>query len=104
MAIMDISVMPVGTGTPSLSEQIARAVRLAKESGLEYSVTAMGTEITGDVDVLLDLAAAMHKAVLQGKVRRVITTIKLDDRTDKEVTLKSRVAAVEEKLAVLEKE
>ena len=40
MAMIDISVVPVGTGKPSVSEFVARAVRLLKnEPGISYELT-----------------------------------------------------------------
>jgi uncharacterized protein (TIGR00106 family) len=98
MAVMDIAVVPVGTSSPSISEHVAKAVLVARESGLEATVTAMGTVVTGEVGELLALAGKMHKAVMSGKVVRCVTTIHIDDRTDKPMSAKSKVAAVEARL------
>ena len=41
MAMIDISVVPVGTGTPSVSAYVAGAVKiLQKEPGIKYELTA----------------------------------------------------------------
>jgi uncharacterized protein (TIGR00106 family) len=97
MAIMEISVLPVGTKSASLSEHVAKAVKVAKASGLEVTVTAMGTEVSGGVDALLALAAKMHKSVLGDGVHRVLTSIRIDERDDKETSAAGRVRSVLEK-------
>lgn len=49
MAMMDISIVPVGTGRPSVSEFVAGAVKiLQKEPGIKYELTAMNTIIEGE--------------------------------------------------------
>jgi uncharacterized protein (TIGR00106 family) len=59
MAIIDISVVPVGTPSPSVSQYVAGAVgMLEKEPGIKYEVTAMNTIIEGDLATLLSLGAA----------------------------------------------
>jgi uncharacterized protein (TIGR00106 family) len=99
MALMDVNVLPVGTASPALSEYVARAVRVARESGLAVTLTASGTEVSGPVDKLLAVAARMHEAVFDASIGRVITTIRIDDRRDVEMSAEEKVRAVEEKLA-----
>ena len=46
MAIAEISVVPLGTKTPSVSQYVARAVKvLEQEKNIRYEMTAMGTII-----------------------------------------------------------
>ncbi len=97
MTVMEITVLPVGTGSTSVSAAIAKAVKAAKEAGFDPRVSAMGTVVTGDTPALLSLASRMHAAVLAGGAKRVYTTIRIDERTDKQESLEERVAAVEEK-------
>ena len=98
MAMMEISVVPIGTDSPALSEHITRAVRAAKESGLKYELNPMGTVIEGDLDDLFRVARLMHEATFSDKVRRVVTTIKIDDRRDRHMTAEQKIKAVMEKL------
>ncbi|MBI2831951.1 MAG: MTH1187 family thiamine-binding protein [Chloroflexi bacterium] len=100
MAIMEISVVPIGTGSTSLSRYVAGAVKVLKgEEGLKYELTAMGTIVEGDLDRLMGLARRMHQAVLDAGAMRVVTTIKIDDRHDKASSINSKVEAVRRKLA-----
>ena len=98
MALVDVSVVPLGTGTPSVSQYIARAVKVLEEAGVKYELTAMGTIIEGDLEQLLTLARKMHEAVLGAGVMRVVTTITIDDRRDKASSMGSKVEAVKRKL------
>jgi uncharacterized protein YqgV (UPF0045/DUF77 family) len=40
----------------------------------------------------------MHEGALKKGINRVVTTLIIDDRRDKEVTMKSKVAAVKKRL------
>jgi len=99
MAIAKVSIIPVGTGSPSLSEHIARAVKvLRQEKGLKYELTSMGTIIEGDLDSILSVIKKMHRAALAGGVMRVVTTIEIDDRQDRPSTMSSKVESVMKRL------
>jgi len=93
---MEINIIPLGTKTPSVSKYIADALRvLGKEKNIIYELTAMGTIVeTDSLDLLLTLAKKMHRAVLSGKINRVVTTIKIDDRKDKKMSIKEKVSSV----------
>jgi len=99
MAIVEVSVVPLGTRTPSVSEHVARAVKvLEQEEDMKYELTAMGTIMEGDLDRILAVVRKMHEAVFGEGVLRVLTTIKIDDRRDKPQTIKEKVASVKKKL------
>ena len=99
MAMIDISVVPVGTQSPSVSKYVAGAVRLLQnEPGIKYELTAMNTIIEGDLDKLLTLALKMHRSAFDAGAQRVVTTLRIDDRRDKPLTIEGKVKAVKEKL------
>jgi uncharacterized protein (TIGR00106 family) len=95
MAIMDIAVLPIGTGNTSIAKSVARAARVARESGLDARVMPMSTVVEGNTDELMQLAVRMHRSVLEEGVARVVTTVRIDERTDKEEHIDERVPAVE---------
>ena len=98
MAIVELSIVPVGTGTPSISQYVATAVEaLREETDVKYELTAMGTIIEGDLDKLLAVVGRMHRAVLAGALR-VVTMVKIDDRRDKPLGIQYKVDSVKEKL------
>lgn len=98
MALMEITVVPLGTGT-SVSQYVAEAIRaLEGLPGVDYELTSMGTIIEGDVDQLLVAALKMHQAVLKTGAQRVETTLRIDDRRDKPVTLTSKLMSLKRAL------
>jgi uncharacterized protein (TIGR00106 family) len=99
MAMMGISIVPVGTGSPSVSSYVAEAVKvLQKEPGIKYELTAMMTIVEGDVSRLMEIAQKMHNSAFSAGARRVVTSIRIDDRRDKPVTIASKVKSVKDKL------
>ena len=99
MAIVEVSVVPVGTQTPSVGKYVAGAVRLLQdEKDIKYELTAMGTIIEGDLEQLLTLVRKMHQSAFDAGAMRVVTTIKIDERRDKPSSISSKVESVKKKL------
>jgi uncharacterized protein (TIGR00106 family) len=99
MAIVEISVIPLGTRTPSISQYVARAVKvIEREKDLKYEIAPMGTIIEGDLDRILAVIRKMHEEVFGEGVARVVTTVKIDDRRDKAQGMKGKVDSVKKKL------
>ena len=95
---MEISVIPLGTKTPSVSKHVAKALDVLKnEKDVKYQLTPMGTIVEGDLEKLLSIARRMHESVFN-EVLRVVTTIKIDDRRDKQLTMGSKVRSLQEKI------
>jgi len=98
MAMMDITVVPLGTGSPSVSEYVAAAERVIRASGLKSVLTPTSTVLEGSLEELLALVPKLHEALVEKGAQRVVTTIRLDDRRDKELTFEGKLQAVERKL------
>ena len=99
MALAEVSVIPVGTRTSSVSKYIAQAVKiLEEERNIKYEITAMGTIIEGDLEQLFSLILKMHRAVLDARVVRVVTTVKIDDRRDKSSSIDNKIKSLKKKL------
>lgn len=99
MAIVELSCVPLGTKTPSVSQYVARAVEvLEQEKDIKYEITAMGTIMEGDLDRILAVVRKMHEAVFVEGVARVLTTVKIDDRRDKSHSIRAKVDSVKKKL------
>lgn len=99
MAIAEVSVIPLGTKTPSVSRYVARAVKvLEQEKGIKYEVTAMGTIIEGDLDRILAAVKKMHEVTFEEEVVRVVTTVEIDDRRDKTQGMKAKLDSLRKKL------
>jgi len=99
MAIAEISIVPLGTKTPSVSRFVARAIRVLEgEKDIKYEITAMGTIVEGDLDRILALVEKMHEEVFKEGIVRVLTTVKIDDRRDKAQSIRDKVDSVRKKL------
>ncbi len=100
MAVVEISIVPLGTGTTSLSPYVAACEKELRENseGLNYELTAMGTIIEGDLNQILKLVRRLHEIPFKNGAHRVSTMIKIDDRRDKEGTIDQKVKSVEDKL------
>ena len=99
MAMVEVSIVPVGTDSPSVSQYVALALKvLQAEKDLTYELTAMGTILEGDLGRLLTVVRKMHQSVLDTGVKRVVTTVKIDERRDKASSITGKVASVKEKL------
>jgi uncharacterized protein (TIGR00106 family) len=98
MAILEISVVPIGTSDTSLSAYVADCLRILKEEKVRYELSSMGTNIEGDLNDLLRIAHKMHLTPFRKGALRVVTTIKIDDRRDKKGTLEGKKKAVQSKL------
>jgi uncharacterized protein (TIGR00106 family) len=99
MAIAEVSVVPLGTKTASVSQYVARAIKvLEQERDIKYETSAMGTIIEGDLDRILALVKKMHEEIFGEGVTRVLTTIKIDDRRDKAQSMKAKLDSLKKKL------
>lgn len=98
MAIVFLTITPLGTATPSVSRYVAGVQQVLRESGLKHQLTAMGTIIEGDLDPILAVVRKMHEHPFTQGAVRVSTSIKIDDRRDKIATIEGKVRSVEEKL------
>jgi uncharacterized protein (TIGR00106 family) len=99
MAIAEVSVVPLGTKSPSVSQYVARVIKvLEQEKSVKYETTAMGTIIEGDLDRILAVVKKMHEGMFGEGVARVITTVEIDDRRDKAQSMKAKLDSLRKKL------
>jgi uncharacterized protein (TIGR00106 family) len=98
MAIMEISVVPLGLGQTSVGDHIARVVKYLENKNIPHELTDMGTLVHGQAEALLRVAQALHELPFQQGVKRVMTHISIDDRRDKEVSLGDKKRSVRARL------
>ena len=95
MVIAEVSVVPMGTNTASASQYVARAVKaLRQQKTVKYQLTAMGTQLEGELGEVFKAAKKMHESVFGEDVKRVVTHFTIDDRRDKELTMEYKVQSV----------
>ena len=98
MAIVFLTITPLGTATTSVSRYVAGVERLLDASGLNHELTAKGTIIEGDLDAILSVVRKMHEHPFSQGALRVSTLVKIDDRRDKEHSIASKMRSVREKI------
>lgn len=98
MVVVEVTVIPIGTGSPSLSDYVARALKELRGSDLEYEFTSTGTIIEGELEEVLSMVKRMHESVFDKDVSRVVTILEIDDRRDKDLSIEGKKKSTEEKL------
>ncbi|MGM1046209.1 uncharacterized protein, MTH1187 family [Paenibacillus uliginis N3/975] len=99
MAIAEVTVIPIGTATTSLSMYVAEMQRvLEKQEGISYELTSMSTIIEGELNSVWGAIAALHEAPFLSGAKRVSTSVKIDDRRDQVSSSKQKLQSVQEKL------
>lgn len=92
-ALAEIQVIPIGVGT-SVREQVRRAHQIIRESGLTVQLHAYGTNVEGDLDVILETVERIHTLLHAEGVPRLSTAVKIGTRTDKDSTLDDKVLGI----------
>ncbi len=95
--IAEFTIIPIGSGE-SLSPFVAECLKIVKASGLRYELTATCTIIEGAYDEVMRVIGECHKKV-RSMSRRVVTSIRIDDREGESNAIERKVRSVEEKAA-----
>lgn len=99
LAIVEVSITPLGTGSTSISRYVADCHRvLEEEKRIAYQLTPMGTILEGDLNVIWEVIRKMHEVPFDKGAMRVSTYIKIDDRRDKHASMDQKMSSVREKL------
>jgi uncharacterized protein (TIGR00106 family) len=76
------SVTPIGTGSASVSSEVARALDAVEATAVTFTTDASGTLLEGRWSQCMDALKAAGQAILE-VAPRVSYTCKIDLRTDK---------------------
>ncbi|RMG37790.1 MAG: thiamine-binding protein [Methanobacteriota archaeon] len=93
--IAEIVTSPVGEGV-SLSKFVKEAIKeIDNYPGIRVLHHPMGTVVEADsVDQVLEVTKLAHEAIFKAGAKRVVTTLKIDDRRDKDRRMEDKVNAV----------
>jgi uncharacterized protein (TIGR00106 family) len=105
----EISVIPITSyldaspdlESPGMSKQIAVAFdAIRRVKNVNVILTPMGTQLeTSDFNAILNAIDAAHRSLRSEKnIKRIISTIRIDERLDKSITLEDKVQSVMDKL------
>lgn len=98
----EISVIPVSKkGKTGMSKEVAAAFdAIRKTRGVKATLTPLGTQIEAkDIDSALRAVKATHAAVRKAGAARIISSVRIDERLDRDQTLEDKVRAVERELS-----
>ena len=98
--LAEFSVTPVGVGV-HVGQQVAKAVKVVKDSGLDYQLTALGTLLEGKREDVMKVILKAHETLLATN-ERVYTRIVLDEfRQETPGRIRSKVTKIEKELGVV---
>ena len=93
--VAEISVVPLGTGSTSLSQYVAACMAVLEgRKDVSYQLTPMGTVIEGPLGKVLEVVRQLHEVPFNQGAFRVLTSLKIDDRRDKALTIAGKVGSV----------
>ncbi|KAL0931902.1 uncharacterized protein CTRU02_212855 [Colletotrichum truncatum] len=108
-AYADFCLIPVGTGSVSVANEVAQVQRLLKASGLKYTMHSAGTTVDnlvtfrrfaeGSWDDVFRVIGQAHSLVHQSGVVRIQSSMRVGSRTDKKQSAADKVKRVEGILA-----
>ncbi|MEK8131367.1 MTH1187 family thiamine-binding protein [Paenibacillus filicis] len=102
MAIAEITIIPVGTESTSLSAYVAELHTYLTEQqasgSILFEMTAMSTILEGELDELFRVIRGLHELPFQAGAQRVCTSVKFDDRRDKHGSIRQKLESVAKRL------
>jgi len=99
MALMQLTVIPLGSGSVSIGEYVADFQKVLSETNVPFELNDMGTVVEAETTELLNLAAKIHELPFNKGITRVVTQITIDDRRDKEVHIGNKIKSVKKRLS-----
>jgi uncharacterized protein (TIGR00106 family) len=94
--IVDFSIFPVDKGD-SVGLYVAKAVKIIRESGLDYRIGPMGTCIEGEWEDVMGVVNRCFEKMKE-ESSRIYMTLKVDYRQDQNERLAGKVKSLEDKL------
>ncbi len=94
--LAELSIFPLDKGD-SLSPYVARMVSIVRDSGLDYTLHAMGTCLEGSWSEVMDVVTKCFED-LQQDCDRIYLTLKLDYKRGKAGQIEHKVDAVRQRV------
>ena len=92
--VASLVVTPLGTETPSVSKYVAHVLDVLEEHGLSYTLTPMCTIIEGEEEKIFQAILDIKKQMFEMGLKRVVYTLKVDERRDKQLTMDGKIKSV----------
>jgi uncharacterized protein (TIGR00106 family) len=82
VVIVEFNVIPLGKGI-SVSEFLAPALKELDKLGVRYNITPMCTIFEAEsVKKAFNVVRIAHETVFKAEVKRIVTTVRIDERRD----------------------
>lgn len=96
--IVGFNIIPLGVGV-SVSKFLVLALKELEKRNVKYEITPMCTIFEArNMDEALNIFGAAHEDIFEADVKRVVTTIRIDDRRDKEGSMEENVKDLKTRL------
>lgn len=93
MMVADFSMVPMGSGT-SAAKYIRAVYDILRDSGVKFVPGPMSTSVeTRSFDELFGLIEKANQRLKEMGVQRIITSVNIDYRLDKEISIESKLRA-----------
>ncbi|KAK6459663.1 YkoF-like protein [Scheffersomyces xylosifermentans] len=96
--LADVCLIPIGTGSASVSDEVTEITRLAQSSHLHTTLHSAGTTIEGPWNEVMDLIGQMHELLHKKGIVRIQSDIRVGSRTDKKQSPQDKIDVVQRKL------
>jgi uncharacterized protein (TIGR00106 family) len=91
MIVADFTTIPMGTGT-SASKYVQAVHELLNQSGIKFVVGPMSTAVeASNFGQLFKVIEEANKKLADMGVQRIVTSIHIDYRLDKDISIKSKL-------------
>lgn len=94
MALLQLTIIPMGTQTPNVGDYIVEIQKRLTDMGATFTLNDMGTLIEGDAVELLHIVTSLYETPFEIGAMRVVTQITIDDRRDKKVKIGDKIQSV----------
>ena len=98
MPIAQLTIVPVGTNTTSLSNTVVEVQKAIRGTGIKHQLTPMSTILEGSLGEIMAAVKAAHEAGFSANTGRVLTSLTIDDRRDKPTSMEHKVNIVLDKM------
>lgn len=96
MALLQLTMIPMGQGV-SVGDYVAEIQNRLKREKVVFHLGDMGTLIEGDIKDLLTIIGNIYETPFELGAVRVVTSIIIDDRRDKQIHIGDKVQSVVER-------
>lgn len=93
-ALVDLCVVPLGVGV-SVSKYVAACEKVLMDAGLSFQLHANGTDIEGEWDEVFAAIKRCHEVVHEMGAPRIVASMRINTRIDKEQTLADKIKSVQ---------